>query len=70
VADRLVDGGTLHLATDMATYAQEASHVLSSTPGLTLADPPWRATTRFERRGGRQGRPAHDVAARRTDRAE
>ena len=70
VADRLVDGGMLHLATDMATYAEEAREVLASTPGLTLADPPWRARTRFERRGDRQGRPAHDVAARRTDRTE
>ena len=67
VADRLVDGGTLHLATDMAAYAREARDVLSATPGLVLTEPPWRATTRFERRGGRQGRPAHDVAARRTE---
>jgi tRNA (guanine-N7-)-methyltransferase len=68
VADRLVDGGTVHLATDMAAYALEARDVLATTPGLTLAEPPWRATTRFERRGGRQGRPAHDLAARRAER--
>ena len=68
VADRLVDGGTLHLATDMAAYAREAREVLAATPGLVLAEPPWRATTRFERRGGRAGRPAHDLAARRTGR--
>lgn len=70
VADRLVDGGTLHLATDLAAYALQARDVLAATPGLTLSTPPWRATTRFERRGGRQGRPAHDVAARRTDRTD
>ena len=68
VADRLVDGGTLHLATDMAAYADEVRGVLAATPGLVPADPPWRATTRFERRGGRHGRPAHDVAVRRLDR--
>jgi tRNA (guanine-N7-)-methyltransferase len=68
VADRLVDGGTVHLATDMTAYALEARDVLATTPGLTLAEPPWRATTRFERRGGRQGRPAHDLAARRAER--
>jgi tRNA (guanine-N7-)-methyltransferase len=70
VADRLVDGGTLHLATDMAAYAEEARQVVAATPALALTDPPWRATTRFERRGGRQGRPAHEVAARRTDRTD
>jgi len=70
VADRLVVGGTVHLATDVAAYAQEVRDVLAATPGLTLCEPPWRAPTRFERRGGRQGRAAHDVAARRTDRTD
>ena len=70
VADRLVDGGTLHVATDMATYADEARHVLADTTGLALTDPPWRVTTRFERRGTREGRGCHEVAARRVTRAE
>jgi tRNA (guanine-N7-)-methyltransferase len=65
VADRLVRGGLLHVATDIPSYALDAREVLVATPGLALVDAPWRATTRFERRGAREGRPAHDIAARR-----
>jgi tRNA (guanine-N7-)-methyltransferase len=66
VADRLVPGGLLHVATDIEAYAADARAVVAATPGLELVDPPWRATTRFERRGARDGRPPHDLAARRT----
>jgi len=66
VADRLAPGGLLHVATDIEAYAAEARAVLTAAPGLEPADPPWRATTRFERRGAREGRPSHDLAARRT----
>lgn len=65
VADRLVPGGVLHVATDISSYAVDAREVLVATPGLEQVDAPWRATTRFERRGAREGRAAHDVAARR-----
>jgi tRNA (guanine-N7-)-methyltransferase len=64
VADRLVDGGHLHVATDVPAYAEQARAVLGSHRDLRLtASVPWRARTRFERRGVAAGRPAHDVAA-------
>lgn len=68
VADRLADGGSLHLATDVAAYAQQAAGVLGAAPELDWIDPPWRAGTRFERRAVRDGRPSHDLATRRRDR--
>ena len=69
-ADRLTDAGTLHVATDIATYAQEAALVLDAVPELERIDPPWRAQTRFERRAVRDGRLSHDLAARRRDRVK
>jgi tRNA (guanine-N7-)-methyltransferase len=68
VADRLVDGGVLHVATDIAAYAEQAAAVLAAEPLLVAADPPWRPTTRFERRGAEAGRPATDLAAQRVSR--
>jgi tRNA (guanine-N7-)-methyltransferase len=70
VADRLADDGVLHVATDVASYAEAAREALAATPGLELVAAPWRATTRFERRGARGGRHPHDVAARRAIRAK
>lgn len=70
VADRLVPGGLLHVATDIAAYADEARQVLAATPGMDLVEPPWRAATRFERRGRREGRGSHDLAARRVEPAD
>lgn len=64
VADRLEDGGVLHVATDMPAYAGQARCVLGEHPDLhLLASPPWRATTRFEQRGLAAGRRSHDIAA-------
>jgi tRNA (guanine-N7-)-methyltransferase len=68
VADRLVDGGLLHVATDMTAYAEQAAAVLAAEPLLVAADPPWRPSTRFERRGVDAGRPVTDLAARRVNR--
>jgi tRNA (guanine-N7-)-methyltransferase len=68
VADRLADGGVLHIATDIPAYAEQAAAVLAAEPLLVAADPPWRPTTRFERRGTEAGRPATDLAARRVRR--
>ena len=70
VADRLVVGGLLHVATDIEPYLTDARAVVAATPGLEPVDPPWRATTRFERRGARDGRASHDLAARRVEPAE
>ncbi|MEO7981563.1 MAG: tRNA (guanosine(46)-N7)-methyltransferase TrmB [Sporichthyaceae bacterium] len=67
-ADRLVDGGLLHVATDMPAYADQVADVLAREPLLEPVDAPWRAQTRFERRGAAAGRPAHDLAARRVSR--
>jgi tRNA (guanine-N7-)-methyltransferase len=64
VADRLADDGLLHVATDVPAYADGVRAVLAGHPSLVpTRQPPWRAQTRFERRGVTAGRPAHDVAA-------
>ena len=68
VADRLADEGVLHVATDVAAYAEQVAAVLAAEPLLATADPAWRPTTRFERRGAEAGRPATDLAARRVSR--
>jgi tRNA (guanine-N7-)-methyltransferase len=68
VADRLVDGGVLHVATDMPGYARQAAAVLARQPLLEPTEPPWRPPTRFERRGVAAGRPPVDLAARRVRR--
>lgn len=64
VADRLVDGGLLHVATDMTSYAEQAAQVLGGHPLLEIiADVPWRARTKFEQRGLDAGRPPYDLVA-------
>ena len=68
VADRLADDGVLHVATDVAAYAEQVAAVLAAEPLLVATDPPWRPATRFERRGAEAGRPAIDLAARRVSR--
>lgn len=68
LADRLADGGVLHVATDMANYAAQVATVLDRQPLLERVDPPWRPQTRFERRGVAAGRPSTDLAARRVRR--
>lgn len=70
VADRLLDGGEVHVATDVAAYAEQARAVLAAHPDLDLCHQvPWRARTKFESRGIDAGRPAYDVAARRQPRS-
>ncbi len=68
VADRLVDGGVLHVATDVPAYARQVADVLAAQPLLEPVEAPWRPQTRFERRGALAGRPAIDLAAGRTAR--
>lgn len=64
LADRLVPGGSLHLATDWPPYADQVRSVLAASPAFAPADDvPWRPPTAYERRGLAQGRPPHDVAA-------
>lgn len=64
VADRLVPGGVLHVATDWAPYADQVARALADHPALVPTAPPWRPRTRFEARGLAAGRPVHDIAAR------
>lgn len=66
----LVPGGTLHLATDIADYAEQmvavcaAEPLLDVGPGL-IPRPPWRPVTGYERRGIAAGRPSVDLIASR-----
>ena len=72
VADRLVPGGLLHLATDWADYSEwmletlEADERFENTcgPGAFVPPPPPRPQTKFERRGLRKGHTVHDLIYR------
>jgi len=63
VADRLVDGGTLHIATDWANYAEHIDETLSQSDQFICVErrehdggePLDRPQTKFERRGVRKG---------------
>ena len=63
VADRLVDGGTLHIATDWANYAEHIDETLSQSDQFICVErrehdggePLDRPQTKFERRGLRKG---------------
>ena len=64
--ERLVEGGTVHVATDDASYAAAAAAALRASPGLdVLPTAPWRAPTRFEGQAVAAGRSIHEVAAAR-----
>jgi tRNA (guanine-N7-)-methyltransferase len=68
-ADRLADGGTLHLATDWQHYALQARDLLRAQPALVDASdghgfvprPPWRPVTRFERFAAEKGHEVFDL---------
>lgn len=70
-ADRLRPGGTLHLATDWADYADQMRAVCDAQPLLTghsarqpdgwMLRPDWRPVTKFEQRAQREGRTVHDL---------
>lgn len=66
LTSRLETGGTLHLATDIREYAEMTHEILRSAEGLeNQFDAPWlseipgRPQTKYERKGYREGRPAH-----------
>ena len=67
VASRLVTGGTLHLATDWESYAQQMLAVCTAEPTLcnTAAEfatrPLWRPVTKFEQRAREEGRVVRDL---------
>jgi tRNA (guanine-N7-)-methyltransferase len=67
IASRLAPGGTLHLATDWAGYADRMLEICTAEPLLTnqYADwaprPEWRPITKFERRAQADGRTCRDL---------
>ncbi|WP_199428968.1 tRNA (guanosine(46)-N7)-methyltransferase TrmB [Qaidamihabitans albus] len=67
VASRLARGGTLHLATDWADYAEQMLDVCSAEPALRnrfdgwAPRPEWRPVTKFEQRAEAEGRTSHDL---------
>lgn len=66
LADRLVPGGRVHLATDWAHYAEQVRRLVAGHASYDLvAEVPWRPRTRFEQQGLDAGRPALEVVARR-----
>jgi len=66
---RLRVGGTLHVATDWAEYADQMLEVLTADPDLDCAGfsarPPHRPVTKFEARGAALGHASHDLLATR-----
>lgn len=67
IADGLVPGGLLHLATDWAPYAHWMLEKIDQCPGFSnlgnpwIARPDWRPQTRFERRGLGRGHEIFDL---------
>lgn len=64
LVDRLRVGGTLHLATDIADYAQQMEATCAADDRLdggVIDRPHWRPVTRFEQRGIDEGRPPVDL---------
>ncbi|MFM2183187.1 MAG: tRNA ((7)-)-methyltransferase [Actinomycetota bacterium] len=64
LVDRLRPGGWLHVATDVADYAQQVERVAAADARLgggRIERPDWRPVTRFEDRGRREGREAVDL---------
>jgi tRNA (guanine-N7-)-methyltransferase len=71
VADRLEPGGTVHLATDWAPYAEHMmavctaepllANVYADEPGGWAPRPAWRPLTKFESRAEEVGRPSRDL---------
>jgi tRNA (guanine-N7-)-methyltransferase len=62
-ATRLQPGGTLHMATDWADYADQMRAVADAEPLLVGGEtprPPWRPVTKFEARARAEGRDVHD----------
>lgn len=75
LADKLADGGLLHMATDWEDYAGHMLEVLGTSPVFRncapdnrfVARPDDRPVTRFERRGQRLGHIVRDLIFRKTD---
>ena len=64
LTDRLRTGGTMHLATDIADYAESMQRVCDADARLSggvIERPEWRPLTRFEQRGLDAGRHPVDL---------
>jgi tRNA (guanine-N7-)-methyltransferase len=67
MASRLAPGATLHLATDVADYAEwmlevtDAEPLLENPHGGFAPRPDWRPRTKFEARAEQEGRPSRDL---------
>jgi tRNA (guanine-N7-)-methyltransferase len=67
VASRLEPGGTVHLATDWAEYADQMLEVCAAEPLLRnrhdgwAPRPVWRPRTKFESRAENEGRVSRDL---------
>ena len=74
MASRLAPGATLHLATDVADYAEwmlevtDAEPLLENPHGGFAPRPAWRPRTKFEARAEQEGRPSRDLLLVRTER--
>lgn len=72
---RLARHGRVHIATDIADYAESLLETLATLPawenlagaGNRAPRPSWRCLTRFEARGLAAGRPIHDFVLARRD---
>ncbi len=70
IVDRIEIGGTIHLATDVAAYADVMADVLAAEPALEPVvvagpRPGWRPWTKYELAGLAAGRTSHDFIFRR-----
>lgn len=72
MASRLLPGARLHLATDVADYADwmlevtDAEPTLDNPHGGFAPRPAWRPRTKFESRAEAEGRPSRDLLLVRT----
>lgn len=78
LADKMAEGGILHLATDWEPYAEFMLEVMHgsaefenlSASGGFCPKPEWRPPTKYEQRGERLGHKVADLVFRRIDRGE
>jgi tRNA (guanine-N7-)-methyltransferase len=75
LASRIEPGGTLHLATDWADYAEQMLQVCEAEPLLRNTSgegwtprPDWRPVTKFEQRANEEGRISRDLIFERVTR--
>jgi tRNA (guanine-N7-)-methyltransferase len=69
LAEKLTAGAILHLATDWHNYAEHMLEILQQNPAFeNLSEtgdycprPPWRALTKYEKRGQRLGHGVYDL---------